>query len=272
MTNPPGSGYDDGDRNRVPARQTDGGRFTARTHPEADVSLPEDVDGSFWFPPETRTVEDIIDFWSQVPIPDVALRRAEGAQMAAHDEYTEEAARASWAEDEERWLAAHPKPEAKKRGKNPELEQWKADYEEHKAACMKQYSELVLEEHPRSLPWHDIRPIVRAAAMRIRAQHDDVMLAAILDHEIELADRTMTVGEITDVYKLGHKANSFMAMRTEDDPSRAATTMPPGELRKKLEGIEDQIEDVGKFLAEVQRIEGMSGSKAGRKQLKRDYG
>lgn len=138
------------DVTRVPAGVPDGGRFASRVSPETPIRL-HDVShgGTFEFPPAFSTADELVAFWSRVPVPDRATRAFQLAYQSSRQ-----------AEIDERmseWDAANPAPhDTRLRKADPAA--WQAARQAH------------LDEVAASFPTgfiraDRVRPILRIAQM-----------------------------------------------------------------------------------------------------------
>ena len=90
---------------REPAGSPDGGRFAAGATLEAPILLdaPYDVDeGSFYYPPVSRTARHLIRFWSAVPVPEQVLTALQHRFTALRE--------AAWKDYQATWDAHNPAP------------------------------------------------------------------------------------------------------------------------------------------------------------------
>lgn len=186
--------------NRVPAGIRTGGQFTATVHGEAPVRLFNRNDGSFFKPSPSSTAEHCIEFWSSVPIPDEIIDQAEKTYAKVRDAEVAadmNTASATWTE---RYLSENPQPKRDK-----DLAAWTATYD----AELKEYQDSIRpgieSSRPLRLGNYDSRQIVRAAQMyfhqpdyvKFREESDKLM-----NHQVELFDTIMTVGEIERTYQM----------------------------------------------------------------------
>lgn len=176
-------------------REPDGsvhlGKFRAATHPEPPVEglggIFDRNDGSFLLPSPSKTSQHCIRFWGTVNVPDdIALvfdrtYSARGLREKATPEY------APALKEREEWFAQNPD----------------ATRTERVLAWKRIKRERGLPARNFDLSNYEVVPLLRAAQMYYHAPSERFPeeREAVMNHQIELLDETLTVREIEEKFR-----------------------------------------------------------------------
>lgn len=264
---------------RVQLGRPEGGQFSVAEHaPDHLGSLDMDADGTFFFPPRLRTPDEVLEFWTQVKVPDVALRRVHSANLLAYDDIVELGPEQDW-EDEyrEQWLQRNPEPDKPglMAGKSHPHRVWEAELEAERERVITERREHWAGLR-REIPVGDERALVRAIGMFRSARSEDfgeTQMEKIRHSEVETTDGRQTVREFTRQYPAfwsHYRRPMFLDMQPEDDPAVLAARLRSVEthISGQVDGVARQIEGLGQFIDTVDRVNNAQSPREMKKTLR----
>ncbi|WP_375000151.1 hypothetical protein [Aeromicrobium sp. CTD01-1L150] len=253
---------------RVQMGRPEGGQFSvAEREADALESLDMDADGTFFFPPRLRTPDEVVEFWTQVRVPDVALRRVRTANLLAYEHIVENWPVADW-EDEYRgqWLERHPEPDKPglMAGKNHPRRVWEAELEAERERVIVERREFWAGLRG-EIPAGDERTLVRVIGMYRSGRSEDFsepQMEEIRSIQVETSDGSKTATEFARQYPAFRSINHrpmFLEMQPEDDPAVLGARIQSLEemdrsISGQVDGVARQIEGLGHFIDTVDRV------------------
>lgn len=207
------------EQTRVAQGVPQGGQFAAQQYAEAPVSLDQDDQGTYHYPPNLFSVDDMVRFWQQVPIPDSVLSRIESDYATDWAEWSTEQLTF--------WTMDHPEPgRLAGRGKV-------AAYEAERQS----FTQGLEEQRPPEI----LRPTARALARMARMYWHAMQMPAdtvgepISQLQILMPDgRTGTSQEFVDWYQLRRIKSAFFY-----DPDQALTDLTLSGLQAVKTAVDD---------------------------------
>ncbi|MGK3708804.1 hypothetical protein [Arthrobacter sp. IK3] len=193
---------------RQPAGIPAGGQFAGTHHAESPVRLFDRGDGSFMKPSPSATAEHCIGFWSSIEVPDEVIDQV----IAEYAVFRTEEINARIESEMSSWVRAWKAENIPPKREGRELDRFQARYTEEFNAYQESIKPGIFAEHPNQLGSYDVRQLVRATQMRRHRPHPAKFpeeTAKVMDHEIELFDEVLTVGEIDEKYRLTNVARAM---------------------------------------------------------------
>lgn len=218
---------------RVTAGVPQGGQFTARSHPEADIRLDlsdEEYNqtGTFLYPPKARSAAQHLAFWENCPVADAVLDNI----CLGYEEW-----RAGWRGLKMNELLAQYDHKNKVDPIKLRFGTLPAHVAAPRNAAIAKLDNELDNERPRSINALNAKAIARAGQMWWYASDlNEAERAVVYAHRVELRNSIQTVEELAYKYQVMNLRDSF------EDPQRT--------MLRRLKQLTEETVKNGQLTAE----------------------
>lgn len=222
---------------RVPQGVITGGQFAPEQRQETSVRLFDRDGGTYFNPAPSKTAKHCIEFWGNVQIPDEIIDQVKVAHHRDRVKHVDEIMENWMGQWREEWPEKNPKPSRKK-----DVADWEQRYRDEHETYRLHVLPQAETERAGQLGRYSAPQVIRAWKM---VQHipDGVRWPeerqAVLDHEVELYEGNLTVGQIYSKFRLDRISDATDRIYHADESDRLLEALQ--QVDRRLAGVHQEI-------------------------------